>query len=354
MLAGRLADPKCTLGTDPRSDPRMVAAFAPIGLADPFPDVEMTVDSPLADRLAYAAAAEEAVGGVLDAFAHAAVAPVGVTTTTVTIPGVDGNEVTLFISRPDRADDPLPAVVHFHGGAMAIASAGDASYRYLRERLAATGLVAVGVEFRNSGGRLGAHPYPAGLNDCAAATRWVHANAADLGVSHLIVAGESGGGNLTLTVTHKAKREGWLSEIAGAYAQCPYISNRWLHYPDDLPSLRENDGYFISAQQAALLGSIYDPDQTHVDDPTCWAGVASHDDLVGLPPHVISVNELDPLRDEGLLYYRRLLGAGVPAAGRVVVGTCHGGDLLFPALMPEVFAASVNDISGFAHSLTSG
>ena len=189
MAVGRLAGPKCTLGTDPRSDPRMVAAFAPLGLADTLPDAPLSPDSPLADRLAYAAAAENAVGAVLNAFASATPAPDGVTTTTVSIPGVDGNEITLFISRPDRADGPLPAVVHFHGGAMAIASAGDAGYRHIRESLAASGLVAVGVEFRNSGGRLGAHPYPAGLNDCAAATRWVHANAADLGVSRLIVAG---------------------------------------------------------------------------------------------------------------------------------------------------------------------
>lgn len=329
----------------------MVAALTPLGLADVLPDAPLTLESPLADRLAYAAAAEDAVGGVFNILADAAPVTAGVSTTTVTIPGADGNEVTLFISRPDHADGPLPAVVHFHGGAMAIASAADAAYRRLRESLAATGLVVVGVEFRNSGGRLGAHPYPAGLNDCAAATRWVHANAADLGVSHLIVSGESGGGNLTLTVVHKAKREGWLDEIAGAYAQCPYISNRWLDYPDDLPSLRENDGYFISCQQAALLGSIYDPGKTHAGDPTCWAGAASDDDLAGLPPHVISVNELDPLRDEGLLYYRRLLAAGVPTIGRVVAGTCHGGDLLFPATMPDVFAASVRDVSGFARSV---
>lgn len=329
----------------------MVAAFAPLGLADVLPDSPLTLDSPLADRLAYAAAAEEAIGGVFDLLALAAPAPAGVTTTTVTIPGRDGNEITLFVSRPDRAEGVLPAVVHFHGGGMAIASAADAAYRHLRESLASTGVVAVGVEFRNSAGRLGAHPYPAGLNDCAAATRWVHANAADLGVSRLIVCGESGGGNLTLTVVHKAKREGWLDEIAGAYAQCPYISNRWLDYPDDLPSLRENDGYFISCQQAALLGSIYDPEKAHTGDPTCWAAAATHDDLVGLPPHVISVNELDPLRDEGLFYYRRLLAAGVPAVGRIVAGTCHGGDLLFPALMPEVFGASVRDLCGFAWSV---
>lgn len=352
MLAGRLADPNCTLGTDPRSDPRMVAAFAPLGLADALPEAPLSVDSPIEHRLAYAAAAEEAIGAVFDTLALAAPAPAGVTTTTVTISGGDGNELTLFISRPDAAVGPLPAVVHFHGGGMAIGSAADAAYRHLRESLAATGLVAVGVEFRNSAGRLGVHPYPAGLNDCAAATRWVYANAAELGVSHLIVAGESGGGNLTLTVTHKAKREGWLGEIAGAYAQCPYISNRWLGYPDEFPSLRENDGYFISCQQAALLGSVYDPSGTHVNDVTCWAGTASDEDLIGLPPHVISVNELDPLRDEGLQYYRRLLAAGVPAAGRVVVGTCHGGDLLFPAVMPEVFGSTVRDISGFAYSLS--
>ena len=71
-----------------------------------------------------------------------------------------------------------------------------------------------------------------------------------------------------------------------------------------------------------------------------------------MPPHVISVNELDPLRDEGLLYYRRLLAAGVSAVGRIVAGTCHGGDMMFPHAMPDVLAATVRDISGFARSLT--
>ena len=74
----------------------------------------------------------------------------------------------------------------------------------------------------------------------------------------------------------------------------------------------------------------------------------NRDDLSGLPPHVISVNELDPMRDEGLDYYRRLVRAGVPAVGRVVAGTCHGGDMLFAGAMPDVFAASVRDLSGFA------
>ena len=142
---------------------------------------------------------------------------------------------------------------------MAFLSAADASVVRGRENLSGTGLIVVGVEFRNSAGKLGAHPYPAGLNDCAAAVRWVFANRERLGVTHLIVSGESGGGNLTLAVTHKAKREGWLHEIAGAYAQCPFISNRWLEQPDEFPSMRENDGYFVSCQQLAVFGVALRP-----------------------------------------------------------------------------------------------
>jgi acetyl esterase len=350
MPNGRLANPDCSLGTDPRADPRMVVTLAQLGIDGLLPELPVTVDSPLDDRLALTAGIEEAMSTVFEAMGQAAPTAEGVTTTTVTIPGGDGQDLTLYVSRPDTAAS-LPAVVHLHGGGMAILSAADTPYRRERECLAATGLVVVGVEFRNSGGKLGVHPYPAGLNDCAAAVRWVFANREQLGVSHLIVSGESGGGNLTLTVTHKAKREGWLPEIAGAYAQCPYISNRWQEPPEEFPSLRENDGYFISCQQLALMASIYDPEDAHSDDPTCWAGVATEEDLGGMPPHVISVNELDPLRDEGLDYYRRLGRAGVSAVGRIVAGTCHGGDLLLGGAMPDVFAASLRDVSGFAKSL---
>jgi acetyl esterase/lipase len=352
MPYGRLADPDSTIGTDRRSDPRMIKALAAFGMDGRLPEPPLTVDAPLAQRLEFSAFAEQGTGAVLKMLGDQAPAPEGVTTTTTTITGADGNEITLFISRPTDADGPLPGLVHLHGGGMAILSAADIQYVRLRENLAAAGLVVVGVEFRNSGGALGPHPFPAGLNDCAAAVRWTAAHKDELGISHLIVSGESGGGNLTLTVALKANREGWIDEIAGVYAQCPYLSNRWLEDAEDLPSLRENDGYFISCLQLALLGSIYDPDRQHAQDGTCWAGVATDVELEGLPPHVISVNELDPLRDEGLIYYRRLAAAGVSVVGRIVAGTCHAGDILLAGAMPEVFAATVRDIVGFARSVS--
>ena len=70
-----------------------------------------------------------------------------------------------------------------------------------------------------------------------------------------------------------------------------------------------------------------------------------------MPPHVISVNELDPLRDEGLDYFRKLAAAGVSTYSRTVNGTCHAGDLLMASVMPEVYAASVRDLATFVHEL---
>jgi acetyl esterase len=104
----------------------------------------------------------------------------------------------------------------------------------------------------------------------------------------------------------------------------------------------------------SVLAELYDPGSANAANPEVWPLHASLDELRGMPPHVISVNELDPLRDEGLQYYRALVRAGVSACGRLVAGTCHGGDLLFPAAIPEVYAASISDVAAFAHAVAAG
>jgi len=207
------------------------------------------------------------------------------------------------------------------------------------------------VEFRNGAGKLGDHPFPAGLNDCATGTRWAYEHRAALGISHLVVSGESGGGNLCLAVALKAKREGWIDEIAGIYSCCPYIAGTFDPAPPELVSWRENGGYQLDAAICQALVKIYDPSGAHVHDPLAWPYQARVEDLVGLPPHTVSVNELDPLRDEGLIYARRLMAAGVPTASRTVNGTYHGSDTESPALVPHVYRATIRDIQGFAASL---
>jgi acetyl esterase/lipase len=329
----------------------MIAAMTPLGLADRTPPQPVTLDTPLESLHEFNTMAEAMFDAVFT-MTTSEVAPItGVTRTVEVIRGIDGNDITLYMHRPTNVDGPLPGVLHLHGGGMTILEASSASYQLWRDHLAATGLVVCGVEFRNASGKLGPYPFPAGLNDCTSALLWFGEHRERLGVTKIVVSGESGGGNLSLATTLKAKRDGHAHLIGGVYAQCPYISNAYESPVPELTSLFENDGYFLSCEQMGVMAMLYDPSRESARNPLAWPYHASADDVAGLPPHIISVNELDPLRDEGLAYYRKLAAAGVAVAARTVNGTCHAGDCIFGAAMPEVLAATIRDIKGFADSL---
>jgi acetyl esterase/lipase len=215
--------------------------------------------------------------------------------------------------------------------------------------IAARGVAVAMVDFRNS-----VHadstpeiaPFPAGLNDCISGLKWVSANAKTLGIdpARIVVTGESGGGNLALAVGMKLKQDGDLGLIKGIYAMCPFIAGEWP-LPQN-PSSSENEGIFISVQnnRAAMAYGI---DAFKARNPLAWPGFAQHADVAGLPPVVISVNECDPLRDEGIGFYRLLLGAGVPVRCRQVMGTCHGIEIL-PVVCPDIARSTASDIADFA------
>jgi acetyl esterase len=351
-LPGRLGHPDMDIKDDPRADPRMIAAMTALGMEVKPPATPVTASTPIADLLEYCHVAEagfDALGGVLTANT---VPTEGVSSTTQTITGVDGNDIPLYIHRPDGVEGPLPCIVHTHGGGMAILKASNPNYVKWRDDLAATGVVVIGVEFRNAGGALGPHPFPAGLNDCASAAQWAIANRESLQITKVVMSGESGGGNLAVATALKAKQDGWISDIAGVYAQCPYVFGDYANPIPELPSLVENDGYFLDVANIGALAATYTtPGTPDMTNPLAWPMYAEAADLAGLPPHVISVNELDPLRDEGLTYFRNLLAAGVSVVSRTVNGTCHAGDCLFLDAMPDVWNATIRDIKGFVDSL---
>ncbi len=350
-LPGKLGDPTRTLGTDPRADSRMVETLAQLGMAGEPEPLPLTADASATEIYEFTAVIEPGFEMLFDMIYADLPVVEGVESHTEVISGVDGNDINLYIHRPAGGSrEPRPCILHIHGGGMVILKASGASYRRWRDELAALDLVVVGVEFRNAGGALGPHPFPAGLNDCTSALEWVHANAAELGVSKIVVSGESGGGNLTLATTLRASREGRLHMIDGVYAQCPYISGAYGNPPMELTSLHENDGYFLGSEMMDIMVRAYDPSGENLANPLAWPLNAEIEDLEGLPPHVISVNELDPLRDEGLAYFRKLVKAGVAAHSRTVNGTCHAGDVIFRGALPEVYAASARDLSTFAHN----
>ena len=348
-LPGRLGNPDITIATDPRLDPRARVMFEGMAQTAEVPP-PIGPDAPVAEILELFSAFE--AEGLALHEEYAGLPPVeGVARRTEVIDGVDGNAITLHIVEPAKREGLVPGIVHTHGGGMTFFTADDAPYVRWRDELAATGLVVVGVDFRNAAGRLGNHPFPAGLNDCGSGTRWTYRNRDTLGVSHLVVSGESGGGNLSLAIALKARRESWLDEIAGIYACCPYIAGEYHPPLPELVSWRENGGYMMTEQLSTLSALAYDPAEEHTRNPLAWPYHATSDDLAGLPPHVVSVNELDPLRDEGLIYARKLMAAGVTTYSRTVNGTGHGFDTVNPHVLPNVYYATIRDIHRFATAL---
>ena len=259
----------------------------------------------------------------------------------------DGNTVNIQLIRP-RSDEPLPCVYYIHGGGMMIMSCYDGNYKAWGRIIAQQGVAVAMVDFRNCVTPSSAPevaPYPAGLNDCVSGLRWVSQNAVELGIdpNRIIVAGESGGGNLTLAVGLRLVRERATDLIQGLYALCPYIAGSWPR--KDLPSSTENNGILLDlwSNTGAMAYGIEEFDN---QNPLAWPGFANEEDVRGMPPTVISVNECDPLRDEGIEFYRLLLRAGQPARCRQVMGTIHGTEV-FPMTCPDISRDTARDLAAF-------
>jgi acetyl esterase/lipase len=262
----------------------------------------------------------------------------------------DANTIKVQFIRPD-SDDVVPGVVYLHGGGMQTGSCFDALYRMWGRVLAHHGLAVAMIDFRNCltpSSALEIEPFPAGLDDCVAGVRWTVANAVELGIDpdRVIVAGESGGGNLTLATGMQLLRDGDTGLVHGLYALCPYIAGRWPQ--ERFPSSIENEGILLNLHHNR--GAVaYGIEQLEAGNPLAWPSFATEDDVRGLPPTFISVNEADPLRDEGIEFYRLLLRAGVSAQCRVVMGTSHGMDV-FAALVPDLAAQTAASIAQFART----
>jgi acetyl esterase/lipase len=158
-----------------------------------------------------------------------------------------------------------------------------------------------------------------------------------------VVAGESGGGNLTLATGLKLKQDGDLGLIKGLYALCPYIAGQWP--TPECPSSVENNGILLDLHNNRGAMS-YGIEAFEARNPLAWPSFATADDVRGLPPTVINVNECDPLRDEGVNFYRLLIANGVSARCRQMMGTMHGTEV-FPIACPEISADTARDLVAF-------
>ncbi|OJT10993.1 AB hydrolase superfamily protein B1A11.02 [Trametes pubescens] len=244
---------------------------------------------------------------------------------------VEGGEITVrsFVPTSSKDDVRFPLLVWTHGGGWVVGDLELDDY-YLKALCAELQIVIINVDYRLAP----EYPFPTGLNDSYTALKWAQQNAdnfnADLSKGFL-VGGASAGGNLAAVLAHRAKAD-------PEFAQSP-LTGQVLQYPvtvhpDVVPEeYKKNytaygqmtDGNILPARHMyeyfqLLGGSPSDPEISPLLQPS----------FNGLPPALVQVCGMDPLRDDGLFYADKLKKAGVPTRLHVYPGAPHGFHLGLP------------------------
>ena len=228
-----------------------------------------------------------------------------------TIPGPAGS-IPIRVYTPEGSG-PFPVLVFFHGGGWVICDldSHDAPCRALTNKV---GCVTVSIDYRLAP----EHKFPAGVEDCFAATKWVAGHAKELNVdpNRLAVGGDSAGGNLSAVIAQLARDAGG-----------PKIAFQLLVYPAteaelDTYSHKTFTDYFLTKEDIVWFWGHYLRSPSDRKDPRVAPALAKS--LKGLPPALIITAEFDPLRDEGEAYGEKLRAAGVPVSATRYEGMIHG------------------------------
>lgn len=218
-------------------------------------------------------------------------------------PGARIPPLALRLFRPagPLAETALPVLVYFHGGGWTIGDL-DTHDVLCRQLAQASGAAVVSVDYR-----LGPeHRFPAAVDDCLAAVRWVRvqASALKLDASRLAVGGDSAGGNLAAVVCLALREAG---------EQQPAV--QLLIYPaTDMRAVAAShttngQGYLLTQDSIQYYRGHY------IADPAQWADWRASPllaaDHAGLAPALVLTAGFDPLRDEGRQYADALSRAGV-------------------------------------------
>ena len=208
-------------------------------------------------------------------------------------------------------------VLYLHGGGYVIGS--PRSHRHLAAAIAAAGQAsALLLDYRLAP----EHPYPAAVDDATAAYRWLLEQG--IAPGHIVIAGDSAGGGLTVA-TLLALRDAGLPMPAGGACISPWVdltfggaSYRTRATVDPIVT---RPG--IDEMARAYLGAT--PARTPLASPLFA-------DLHGLPPLLIHVGSDEVLLDDAVQLADRAKAAGVDATLEVWDRMIHVWHWFLPML----------------------
>lgn len=230
-----------------------------------------------------------------------------------------GGDIDVYIYQPENNTPNKPGILWIHGGGFIMGQANSNDFAgEFSKKLNAT---VVSVDYRLAP----EHPFPAGLNDCNTALRWMVKNATGLGVDpkRIAVGGDSGGAGMAAGLVLRNRDEKG-PEIALQFLLYPMLDN--LH---DTPSGSIGDYPVWNRQTSFNAWEMY-LNGTPGADASPYASATRAKDVSGLPPTFMTVGAVDLFRDEVIDYAQRLMAAGVPTQLAVFPGMYHGGQEFVP------------------------
>jgi acetyl esterase len=252
-----------------------------------------------------------------------------------------GGKLPLRIYRPyGLGAQRVPAILWLHGGGWSLGNldAYDPPCRFLAAR---GGCVVVAVDYRQAP----ENRFPAGLDDCLAAWRWLTTSTDQLGVdaTRLVVAGDSTGGNLAAVLANEVRHD----PIKPALQVLIYPATDMRM--DTRSYELFGEGFFLTrAGMEWARGNYIGDDQALIDDPRVSPLRAP--DLSGVAPALVYTAGFDPLRDEGIAYANKLRAAGVKAIHRNFDSLIHG--FVGMSAVVQAAARAMDDIvAGLRHEL---
>lgn len=235
-----------------------------------------------------------------------------------------GKKIKLMIVRPfenARPKEQTPGILWIHGGGYVTGMAGMIYMSRAIHLVKKYGAVVVTPAYRLSE----IAPYPAALEDCYAALKYLKDNADALGVnsSQLMVGGESAGGGLTAAVCMYARDKGEVN-VAFQMPLYPMIDDR------DTESSRDNHAPVWNTRSNHMGWKAYLRDLYGTENVPAYAAPARQTDYSNLPPAYTFVGTIEPFYCETLTYIDNLKAAGVEAKADVYPDCFHAFDMLTP------------------------